>query len=151
MFPTKMPYVLCQMGYTEAYEALPEPYKNDMCLTFDLDDRGRLTAKYDLEPESLWFWCPDCGEWVLSDHYMNKDDVEKLAQIITECLSREYNGNDPAMCAFCYARQMYNWSSVSGQWSANPIVHDHDCEGLLALKILGQDTSMIKSDQSPKK
>lgn len=59
-FPFTRPEYLCQTGYQEAYDALPEPYKNDSCLTFSLDEHGRLIQS--------WVWCPDCGEWLDPNH-----------------------------------------------------------------------------------
>jgi hypothetical protein len=46
--------------FPEAYEALPEPYKNDSCLTFFLDVNGNLCAEFDLGGEFLFV---GNGEW----------------------------------------------------------------------------------------
>lgn len=40
--------------YPEAYEALPEPYKNDRALTFYVDVNGNLCADHDLG--GTWVW-----------------------------------------------------------------------------------------------
>ncbi len=46
--------------FPEAYEALPEPYKNDSCLTFFIDVNGHLCAELDIGGE---FMFTDSGEW----------------------------------------------------------------------------------------
>lgn len=49
-----------ELVYPAAYKALPEPYKNDSCLTFFIDNNGHLCAETDTDEEYVWFdgeWC----------------------------------------------------------------------------------------------
>lgn len=52
--------------YPEAYEALPEPYKNDSALVFFIDKNGNLCAEGDFGTKSLeeYLWVTDTKEWV---------------------------------------------------------------------------------------
>lgn len=59
-FPFTRPEFLITMGYREAYEALPEPYRNDSVLTFYLEGET-LCAKGDkVLGEDVWEWCHNC-------------------------------------------------------------------------------------------
>jgi hypothetical protein len=59
---TDMDFGLEQLerDWPAAYEALPEPYKNDSCLTFFVDNNGHLCAEKDTGEEYVWF----DGQWV---------------------------------------------------------------------------------------
>jgi hypothetical protein len=41
-------------NYPEAYDALPDPYKNDSCLTFFIDVNNHLCAEDDGEQEYMF-------------------------------------------------------------------------------------------------
>ncbi len=55
-----------QKEHPEAYEALPEPYKNDSALVFFIDKNGNLCAEGDFGTENLeeFTWLTDTKEWI---------------------------------------------------------------------------------------
>jgi hypothetical protein len=53
---------LCLLDIDElAYQALPEPYKNDRSLNFFLDNCDNVCAEHTLHNEEYVFWM---GSWV---------------------------------------------------------------------------------------
>lgn len=56
----RLDYASVQTSFPEAWKALPEPYQNDSCLSFYLDN-GDLLADHDLG--GTYFWNFQSNVW----------------------------------------------------------------------------------------
>jgi hypothetical protein len=57
----KLSYDSVRTFYPKAWLALPESYKNDLCLAFYLDANQGLCATHDLGEDFVWD--PTTGKW----------------------------------------------------------------------------------------
>jgi hypothetical protein len=61
----KLTYKEVQTNHKDAWEALPESYQADSCLTFFLDVNDGLCAEHDMGGE--YCFCPIQKKWVRAD------------------------------------------------------------------------------------